>query len=327
MRAIVAPTPNEPAVLAEIDPPRLDADGEVLIQVSHSSVNYKDGSTALGRPGFVRSWPLTLGIDIVGTVTETTSDAFTPGDRVTLNGAGAGESRPGGYGEYATAPAASLVKVPDTLTSAQAAAIGTAGFTAALAVLAIEDHGLEPGDGEILVTGAAGGVGSVAINLLARRGYTVTASTGRKTQEHAYLTGLGASRVIDRETLSEPTSSPLQEQRWAGVVDGVGSHTLANALAQTRYGGIAVAYGLAQGLDLPATVLPFILRAVTLTGANSVEAPLPLRQRAWELLGTELDLNALDEMSTTIGLSEVLEIAPRILAGQVRGRTIVDLTR
>ncbi|PRI10460.1 MDR family oxidoreductase [Leucobacter massiliensis] len=326
MRAIIAPAPNEPAVLTDIDAPR-PGDGEVLIEVSHSSVNYKDGSTVLGRPGFVRTWPLTVGIDIVGTVVETTTDAFTSGDRVTLNGAGAGENRPGGYAEYATAPAASLVKVPESITSAQAAAIGTAGFTAALAVLAIEDHGLKAGDGEVLVTGAAGGVGSVAINLLARRGYSVTASTGRKAQEHAYLTGLGASRVIDRQDLAEPASAPLQEQRWAAVVDGVGSHTLANALAQTRYGGIAVAYGLAQGADLPVTVLPFILRAVTLTGANSVDAPLPLRQRAWDLLSHELDLDALDRMSTTIGLADVLDTAPRILAGQVRGRTIVDLTR
>ena len=258
---------------------------------------------------------------------DTFAQYVTAGDCVTLNGAGAGENRPGGYGEYATAPASSLVKVPENLTSAQAAAIGTAGFTAAIAVLAIEDHGLAPGDGQVLVTGAAGGVGSVAINLLARRGYSVTASTGRKAQEHTYLTGLGASWVIDRDTLSEPASAPLQEQRWAGVIDGVGSHTLANALAQTRYGGIAVAYGLAQGLDLPATVLPFILRAVTLTGANSVDAPLPLRQRAWDLLGTELDLDALDGMSTTIDLADVLAVDPRILAGQVRGRTIVDLTR
>lgn len=326
MRAIVASAPHEPAVLTEIDAPRPDR-GDVLIKVSHSSVNYKDGSTVLGRPGFVRTWPLTVGIDIVGDVIESTTDAFTPGDRVTLNGAGAGENRPGGYAEYATAPAASLVKVPESLTSAQAAAIGTAGFTAALAVLAIEDHGLKAGDGEVLVTGAAGGVGSVALNLLARRGYSVTASTGRKAQEHGYLTGLGASRVIDRQSLSEPAPAPLQEQRWAAVVDGVGSHTLANALAQTRYGGVAVAYGLAQGVDLPVTVLPFILRAVTLTGANSVDAPLPLRQRAWELLGTELDRDALDRLSTTIGLADVLDIAPRFLTGQVRGRTIVDLTR
>lgn len=327
MRAIVVSAPRQPAVLTDIDPPRPGADGEVLIRVSHSSVNYKDGSTVLGRPGFVRSWPLTVGIDVVGTVTESTSDAFAPGDRVTLNGAGAGEKRPGGYGEYTTAPAASLVKVPDTLTSAQAAAIGTAGFTAALAVLAFEDHGLEPGDGQVLVTGAAGGVGSIAISLLARRGYSVTASTGRKEDEHAYLTGLGASRVIDRQTLSEPASARLQAQRWTGVVDGVGSHTLANALAQARYGGIVVAYGLAQGPDLPGTVLPFILRAVTLTGANSVDAPLSLRQRAWNLLDTEVDRDALDHMSTTISLADVLDVAPRILGGQVRGRTIVDLSR
>ncbi|NLA65911.1 MAG: oxidoreductase [Leucobacter sp.] len=327
MRAIVSQAPNEAAILTEIDPPRLDTDGEVLIQVTHSSVNYKDGSTVLGRPGFVRSWPLTLGIDIVGTVTESNSAAFSPGDHVTLNGAGAGETRSGGYAEYATAPAAALVKVPDSLTSAQAAAFGTAGFTAALAVLAIEDHGLQPGDGDILVTGAAGGVGSLAIALLARRGYTVTGSTGRIAEAQDYLTALGAAQVIDRQTLSEPTKAPLQEQRWAGVVDGVGSHTLANSLAQTRYGGIAVAYGLAQGPDLPSTVLPFILRAVTLRGANSVYAPLPLRQRAWELLDTELDLNSLDLMSSSISMAEVLELAPRILAGEIRGRTIVDVTR
>lgn len=336
MRAIVAQAPEEPAILTEIPGPELEATaggsdsatahGDVLIDVTHSSVNYKDGSTLLGRRGFVRSWPLVLGIDIVGTVRESADPRFAPGDRVTLNGAGAGESRPGGYAELTTAPGDALVHIPDSISSARAAAIGTAGFTAAIAVLAIADHGLRPGDGDVLVTGAAGGVGSVAMSLLAGQGYSVVASTGRAEQLSDYLTELGAARIIDRGELSEPAMAPLQTQRWAAVVDGVGSHTLANALAQTRYGGIAVSYGLAQGADLPATVLPFILRAVTLTGANSVDAPRELRERAWGMLGDVLDLDGLDRMTTVIGLGDVPGVAEAILAGQVRGRTVVDLS-
>lgn len=324
MRAIVAQEKRQPAVLTEIDRPQ-PGDGEVLIEVSHSSVNYKDGATMLGRPGFVRTAPLVLGIDAVGTVSESHSPRFSPGDRVVLNGGGAGETRPGGYAEYTTADADDLVRVPESLGAQQAAAIGTAGFTAALAVLALTDHGIRPGDGEVLVTGAAGGVGSIALSLLAGQGHQVVASTGRGESEGEYLRRLGASRIIDRSELSAESSAPLQHQHWSAVVDGVGSHTLANALAQTRYGGIAVAYGLAQGSDLPATVLPFILRAVTLTGANSVDAPVALRERAWALLAADLDLAALGTMTGVVPLAGTLEVAQRIVDGQVRGRTVVDI--
>lgn len=326
MRAIVATQKSTPAELTEIDPPQ-PQDGEVLIAVSHSSVNYKDGATMQGQPGFVRTHPLVVGIDAVGTVETSKAEGFAPGDLVVLNGGGAGEHRPGGFAEHTTAAAESLVHVPASLDARRAAAIGTAGFTAALAVLEIEDHGVRPQDGEVLVTGAAGGVGSVAVSLLASRGYSVTASTGRAETEGEYLRSLGADAIIDRSELSEPSDKPIRSERWAAVVDGVGSHTLANALAQVRYGGIAVAYGLAQGGDLPTTVIPFILRAVTLAGANSVTAPAALRRRAWALLGSELDLDHLDAMTHEIGLAEALEIAPKILAGAVRGRTVVDVRR
>lgn len=325
MRAIVAQQKKQPAVLTEIAPPGPLGEDEVLIEVSHSSVNYKDGATVVGRPGFVRSWPLAVGIDAVGTVAESTSARFAPGDRVVLNGGGAGESRPGGFAERTVARAASLVHVPDALSTMQAASIGTAGFTAALAVLALEDRGISPDDGDVLVTGAAGGVGSVAISLLAGRGHRVVASTGRADAEGEYLRGLGAAELLDRRELAEPSSAPLQSARWAAVVDGVGSSTLANALAQTRYGGVAAAYGLAQGSDLPTTVLPFILRAVSLVGVNSVDAPTALRERAWALLGAELDLSALETMTEIVGLEGVLEVAPRILEGRIRGRTVVDV--
>lgn len=324
MRGIVAEEKGKPAVLTEVAEPSA-GEGDVLLEVTHSSVNFKDGAAMAGRPGIVRRFPVVLGIDAVGTVLQAGGDRFAPGDRVVLNGAGTGESRDGGYAPRLAAPAGSLVHVPEGISSARAAAIGTAGFTAAIAALAIADHGLEPGDGEILVTGAAGGVGSVAISLLSARGYTVVASTGRADEQGDYLLGLGASRIIDRAGLSQPATAPLQSQQWAAVVDGVGSHTLANALAQTRYGGIAVAYGLAQGADLPTTVIPFILRGVTLTGANSVDAPLDLRERAWAYLAGTLDLDMLDQMTTTIGLTDTLEVAPRILAGHVRGRTVVDI--
>lgn len=325
VRAIVAPAKGEPAVLTEVESPTA-AVGEVLVQVTHSSLNYKDGAALLGRPGIARTWPLILGIDAVGIVEESASDRFAVGDRVVLNGAGAGEIRDGGFAERLAAPAESLVHVPEGLSLSQAAAIGTAGFTAAIAVLAIEDHGTTPEDGEVLVTGAAGGVGSVAISLLAGRGFRVVASTGRAETEGDYLTGLGASRIIDRRGLSEPSRAPLGQRLWSAVVDGVGSHTLVNAVAQLTYGGIAVSYGLAQGADLPGTVMPFILRAATLTGANSVDAPLALRQRAWTMLGSQLDLAALDKMTATVGLSDTLSLAGPITAGQVRGRTVVDLS-
>jgi acrylyl-CoA reductase (NADPH) len=274
----------------------------------------------------VREWPLIPGIDIVGRVTASASPRFEPGELVVLNGDGIGESRHGGFATKARVRPDALLQLPKGISPAQAAAIGTAGFTAMLAVLALQDAGVTPESGEVLVTGAAGGVGSVAIAVLAGRGYSVVASTGRVEEQGDYLRGLGAARVIDRGPLGEP-GRPLQSQTWAGAVDSVGSHTLANILAQTNYGGTVVACGLAQGGDLPTTVMPFILRAVTLTGANSVEAPLALRERAWTDLADELDLDALDGMTDTIGLDGVLPAAERILAGQLRGRTVVDLSR
>ncbi|MCS5717491.1 oxidoreductase [Herbiconiux sp. CPCC 205763] len=297
----------------------------VDLDVLYSSLNFKDGLALLGRPGVVREWPLVPGIDIVGRVTASASDRFEPGDLVVLNGDGIGEHRHGGFATRARVRPDALVPLPNGISPAQAAAIGTAGFTAMIAALALQDNGVLPGAGEVVVTGAAGGVGSVAIALLAGRGYSVVASTGRAEEQGDYLKSLGAARLIDRSVLAEP-GRPLQSQTWAGAIDSVGSHTLANLLAQTNYGGTVVACGLAQGGDLPTSVMPFILRSVTLTGANSVEAPLALRERAWTDLAAELDLDALATMTTTIGLDQVLDAADRILAGEVRGRTVVDLS-
>ncbi|MDO9398633.1 MAG: MDR family oxidoreductase [Herbiconiux sp.] len=301
-------------------------DEAVDLDVLFSSINYKDGLALLGKPGVVREWPLVPGIDIVGRVTASASPRFAVDDLVVLNGDGIGEFRHGGIATAARVRPDALVHLPESLSPQRAAAIGTAGFTAMLAVLALEDADVAPDDGEVLVTGAAGGVGSVAIALLASRGYRVVASTGRVDELGGYLENLGAARVIDRAPLGEAGAKPLQSQAWAGAIDSVGSHTLANILAQTTYGGTVVACGLAQGGDLPASVMPFILRSVTLTGANSVDAPLALRQRAWTALATELDLEKLDGLTTTIGLDATLDTARAILAGEVRGRTVVDPT-
>lgn len=325
MRAIIARTRGQAAALEDVDESAL-LTGDVGIDVAYSSLNYKDG-VALSGKGVVQAWPLVLGIDIVGTVTDSTSPRFAPGDRVVLNGARVGESLHGGFAEKARVSADSLIHVPEVVTQRQAAAIGTAGFTAGLAVLALEDAGVQPGDGEVLVTGAAGGTGSVAISLLANQGYTVVASTGRAQEQGDYLRSLGAARIIDRAELSSELGKPLQSQRWAAAVDAVGSTTLANILAQTSYGGTVVSYGLVQGPDLPATVLPFILRAVTLTGANSVDAPLALRERAWAALADDLDLPTLDGLSQTIGLGDVLAAGRQIHQGAVRGRIVIDPTR
>lgn len=324
MRAIVAHTENQPASLIEKDEPD-PGSGDVLIDVSHSSVNFKDGMALTGL-GIVRRWPVTLGIDVVGVVAESTSNRFAVGDRVTLNGAGAGEITDGGYAERARVSSQSLVHIPDSISLSRAAAIGTAGFTAAIAVLALADHGVVPHNGDVLVTGAAGGVGSVAINLLARRGYRIVASTGRAVEQSVFLTALGANEIVDRAQFSEPVNRPLQSERWGGAVDSIGSHTLANVLAQTRYGGTVVTNGMVQGIDLPVTVLPFILRGITLHGANSVDAPRELRERAWAMLADELDLDALDALTTTIGLDDTFEAANAILEGRVRGRTVVQIS-
>lgn len=315
---------GSPARLAELDDGQLP-DGDVTIRVTHSTLNYKDALAVTGRSPVVRAFPMVPGIDLAGTVEASRSAEFTKGDVVTLNGWGLGETRWGGLAERARVGAEALVKVPPPFDARQAAAIGTAGFTAMLSVLALERHGVTPDRGEVLVTGAAGGVGSVAIALLARRGHAVVASTGRPS-EAAYLTGLGAARVIDRAELGAP-GKPLQAERWAGVVDAVGSHTLANACAQTRQGGAVTACGLAGGMDFPATVAPFILRGVTLCGIDSVHAPRSLRLEAWARLATDLDPGRLAEMTREIGLAEALAAAPALLAGQVRGRLVVDVRR
>lgn len=300
--------------------------GEVTVDVDYSSINYKDGLAIMGRPGVARVWPLIAGIDLVGTVATSSDERWAPGDPVILNGAGLGESRHGGLAERARVSGDALVRRPARMSASQAAAVGTAGFTAMLSVLALERAGVSPDGGDVLVTGATGGVGSIAVALLAARGFRVHASTGRVEELGDYLRRLGATEVVDRATLGEP-GKPLQPARWAAAVDSVGSVTLANVLAQTRYGGVVTACGLAQGSDLPATVMPFILRGVSLLGVNSVEAPLPLRQQAWERLAADLDLGLLDGVTTEIGLEESLHAAESILAGRRHGRTVVDVRR
>ena len=305
--------------------------GDVTIDVEYSSINYKDGLALAGRPGVIREYPLIPGIDLVGTVVSTSSTGnpsstsgdrgWKPGDRVILNGCGIGETHFGGLAERARVTGEWLVPLPARLTPQRAAAIGTAGFTAMLAVLALEKAGAL--DGEVLVTGAAGGVGSIAIAILAGLGHHVVASTGRP-ELHDYLIRLGAAEIIDRASLSEP-GKPLQPQRWSGAIDSVGGHTLANLLAQTNYGGTVASCGLAASHELPATVMPFILRAVTLTGINSVFAPHALRLEAWHRLAKDLDTALLDAMTTTIGLAAARDAADDILAGRIRGRTVVDV--
>jgi acrylyl-CoA reductase (NADPH) len=296
--------------------------GDVTIDVEFSSINYKDGLAITGQPGVIRQYPLIPGIDLVGTVAAVEAGSrWTPGDRVILNGWGVGEAHHGGLADRARVKDEWLVALPDNLTAERAAAIGTAGFTAMLCVLALEKA--QALDGEVLVTGAAGGVGSLAIALLSGLGHRVVASTGR-LEEIDYLSSLGASAIIDRATLSQP-GKPLQKQRWAGAVDAVGGPTLANVLAQTNYGGTVASCGLAQSADLPTTVMPFILRAVTLTGINSVQAPQQLRSAAWERLAVDLDMQLLDSLTTTIGLSDARSVAETIVAGRVRGRTVVDV--
>ena len=300
--------------------------GDVTVDVEYSSINYKDGLALMGKPGVARVWPLIAGIDLVGTVESSADPRWAAGDRVILNGAGIGESHHGGLAERARVSGASMVRLPVGVSALRAAAVGTAGFTAMLAVLALERGGVTPESGDVLVTGAAGGVGSIAIALLAARGYRVVASTGRGEELGDYLRGLGAAEILDRHTIDE-AGKPLQAQRWAGAIDSVGSFTLANILAQTHQGGVVASCGLAQGADLPTTVMPFILRAVTLAGINSVEAPLPLREEAWTRLATDLDLELLDGLTSVISLEESFTAAADILAGRVHGRTVVDVRR
>lgn len=298
-------------------------EGDVTVEVAASTVNYKDGLAITGASPIIRKFPLIPGIDFSGTVTASDNASFKAGDKVVLNGWGVGEGHHGGYAGMARVKGDWLVKLPDTISLERAMAIGTAGYTAMLCVLGLEKQGVKPGDGDVLVTGAAGGVGSVAIALLSKLGYRVIASTGRASEE-AYLKDLGAAEIIDRKELSE-AGRPLGKERWAGAVDPVGSHTLANVLAQTQYGGTVTACGLAQGPDLPATVLPFILRGVKLVGIDSVMAPKAIREEAWARLGKDLDLKKLDAMTTKAGLGDVPQLAQDILAGKVRGRVVVDV--
>ena len=298
-------------------------EGEVTVRVEYSTVNYKDGLAITGKSPVVRKFPLNAGIDFAGTV-ETSADArFKQGDRVVLNGWGVGETHSGGLAQKARVKADWLVPLPAGMTTRQAMAIGTAGYTAMLCVLAIERHGIKPESGDILVTGANGGVGSVAIALLTKLGYRVVASTGRP-EEAEYLRSLGAAEVIHRDELSAP-GRPLGKERWAGVVDSVGSHTLVNACAATRYGGAVAACGLAQGLDFPASVMPFILRGITLYGIDSVMAPQAKRLAAWQRLAQDLDLVKLASITTEIPLAAALQAGVDILAGHIRGRVAVDV--
>ncbi len=321
MKAIIIEK-DQPARLGEFDPSLL-MDGEVSIRVSHSTLNYKDGLALTGRSPVVRRFPMIPGIDLAGTVTASSSADWRPGDQVVTTGWGMGETHFGGYAEQARVPAGWPVRLPGGMDAAMAMAVGTAGFTAMLCVMLLERHGARSDDGAVLVTGAAGGVGSVAVALLARLGWHVIASTGRAA-EGDYLRGLGAAEVIDRAELSAP-GKPLGRERWAAAVDCVGSHTLANVLAQTKRGGAVAACGLAQGMDLPASVAPFILRGVALLGADSVMCPPAMRQEAWTRLAHDLDATKLATMTRHVGLDAVIGLAPRILAGEVRGRVVVDV--
>jgi acrylyl-CoA reductase (NADPH) len=299
-------------------------DGDVTVRVQYSTVNYKDGLALTGRAPVVRVWPMTPGIDFSGVVESSSHSDFRPGDAVVLNGWGLGETHQGGYAGKARVKGEWLVKLPAGLSAADAMAVGTAGYTAMLCVLALERQGVTPDAGDIVVTGAAGGVGSVAIALLARLGYRVIASSGRKESEGDYLTGLGAAEIIDRAELSGP-ARPLSRERWAGGIDAVGSHTLAGVLSMTRYGGAVAACGLAQGMDLPGSVAPFILRGVTLCGIDSVMAPKPRREEAWARLARDLDLAKLAAMRRDATLEDLPALGAAIVEGQVRGRLVVDV--
>lgn len=310
------------AELADVDEADLP-EGDVKIDVSYSTLNYKDGLAITGKGPVVRRFPMVPGIDLVGTVTESGSDEFSPGQQVLLNGFGVGEVHWGGLAEKASLKSDWLIPLPAGFTPAQAMAIGTAGYTAMLCVIALEKHGVTPDKGDVLVTGANGGVGSYAVRILSKLGYSVAASTGRP-QEADYLKELGASEIIDRASLSEP-GKPFQKERWAGAVDSVGSHTLANVLASTQYGGTVAACGLAQGADLPSSVMPFILRGVTLAGVDSVMRPKADRIEAWSRLADILEPADTDQIGRQIGLEDVVETAQKLMAGEVRGRVNVKI--
>ena len=310
------------AALKDIDDSALP-EGNVTVRVAASTLNYKDGLAITGKSPVVRKFPMVPGIDLAGTVEASSHPDWQVGDAVVLNGWGVGETHWGGLAEKARLNGDWLVPLPQAFSPTQAMAIGTAGYTAMLCVLALERHGVKPSDGEIVVTGAAGGVGSVAVALLARLGYTVAAVTGRP-QEADYFKQLGATTVLDRAEFANP-GKPLAKERWGGAVDTVGSHTLANVCASTKYGGVVTACGLAGGFDLPATVMPFILRGVTLAGVDSVMAPKALRLQAWQRLATDLDLAKLGLITRTLSLAEAIPVAQQLLDGQVRGRVVVQI--
>jgi acrylyl-CoA reductase (NADPH) len=320
---VLEKTPEFSAMLRPVDDDFLSP-GDVTIAVDYSTINFKDALAITNRSPIVRTWPMIAGIDAAGSVVESAHADWRAGDRVVVNGWGIGESHTGGLAERARLKGDWLVRLPEGFTPRQAMAIGTAGYTAMLCVLALERYGIRPGDGDVLVTGATGGVGSVAVAILARLGHRVVAATG-KTQEAGYLKSLGAADIIDRAELSAPGGKPLQKERWAAVVDAVGSHTLANAMAQVRYGGAVAACGLAQGADFPATVMPLILRNVAVLGVCSVQTPMPLRREAWTRLASDLDPALLDSITSEVTLAQAIDAAQRLLAGQVRGRIVVRI--
>ncbi|CCD39685.1 YhdH, a putative quinone oxido reductase [Candidatus Paraburkholderia kirkii UZHbot1] len=313
------------ASIQSIDETRLasSADGNVLVRVEYSTLNYKDGLAITGKGPVVRKWPMVPGIDFAGVVESSSHPDHKPGDQVVLNGWGAGETHWGGLAQKARVPGDHLIPLPAKITARQAMAVGTAGYTAMLCAQALEKHGLSPKDGDVLVTGANGGVGSFAVAILAKRGFRVIASTGRPG-EAARLRELGAADIVERSTLSEP-GKPLQKERWAAAVDCVGSHTLANVCASLRYGGAVAACGLAQGMDLQATVAPFILRGVALLGVDSVYVPRARRIAAWDAIAEEVPVATIESVATQIALAETSEVAARLLRGEVKGRVIVDV--
>lgn len=298
-------------------------EGDVTVKVSHSTLNYKDALAITGKAPVVRTFPMVPGIDLVGTVEQSSNDKFNLGDTVLLNGFGVGETHCGGLAEKARLKGEWLIPLPKAFTPRQAMAIGTAGYTAMLCVIALEKNGVTPDKGEVLVTGANGGVGSFSVAILSKLGYNVVASTGRIEQKE-YLEKLGASEIIDRALLSEP-GRPLAKERWAGAIDSAGSHTLANVCASMKYGGTVAACGLAQGMDLPSTVMPFILRGVTLAGIDSVMRPVEDRMEAWQRLADILEPSVFEDISIDISLDEALVVAKDLLAGKVRGRVVVDI--
>jgi len=310
------------AALADFDDANL-MDGDVTVRVEYSTINYKDGLAITGKAPVVRRFPMIAGIDFAGTVESSTNAAWKAGDKVILNGWGCGETHLGAYAEKARVKGDWLVPLPKTMSAREAMAIGTAGYTAMLAVMALERHGLKPAGGPIAVTGAAGGVGSVAIAILSKLGFAVHAVTGRP-QETAYLKGLGAVEIVERKELAGP-AKPLAKERWAGAIDAVGSTTLANLLSMTRYGGAVAACGLAGGMDLPGSVAPFILRGVCLYGIDSVMCPVDRRKEAWKRLETDLDRQKLATMTREIGISDVFGAASEIVSGMVRGRIVVKI--